>query len=92
MVKLNLILVAVLVACALSVVSARHQARKLFMALQSEQARARALDVEWGQLQLEISTWLMHNRVEEVARDRLHMAIPGPGRIYVLHAEAGGHP
>ena len=87
MVKLNLILVAAVVACALSVVSARHQARKLFVALQSEQARARALDVEWGQLQLEISTWLMHNRVEEVARDRLHMAVPGAGRIYVLQAQ-----
>jgi cell division protein FtsL len=83
-VKLNLILVATLVACALFVVSARHQARKLFVGLQAEQARARALDVEWGQLQLEISTWLMHNRVEEVARDRLHMAVPGAGRIYVL--------
>lgn len=87
MVKLNLALVVVLVVCALSVVSARHQARKLFIALQSEQAHARALDVEWGQLQLEISTWLMHNRVEEVARDRLKMAIPDPRRIYVLHGQ-----
>jgi cell division protein FtsL len=87
MVKLNLALVVVLVICALSVVSARHQARKLFIALQSEQAHARALDVEWGQLQLEISTWLMHNRVEEVARDRLKMAIPDPRHIYVLHGQ-----
>jgi cell division protein FtsL len=84
MVKLNLLLVLVLVACALSVVSARHQARKLFVALQSEQAHGRDLDVEWGQLQLEISTWLMHNRVEEVARGRLQMTIPAPSRIYVL--------
>ncbi len=88
MVKLNLILTVALVACALSVVSARHQARKLFVSLQSEQARARNLDVEWGQLQLEISTWLMHNRVEEVARGRLHMVIPAPGRIYVLQKDA----
>lgn len=88
MVKLNLILTLVLVACALSVVSARHQARKLFVALQAEQAHARDLDVEWGQLQLEISTWLMHNRVEEVARGRLHMVIPEAGRIYVLQRDA----
>ncbi len=88
MVKLNLILTVALVAVALSVVSARHQARKLFVTLQSEQAHARELDVEWGQLQLEISTWLMHNRVEEVARGRLNMVIPTPGRIYVLQAEA----
>jgi cell division protein FtsL len=88
MVKLNLLLALVLVACALSVVSARHQARKLFVALQSEQARGRDLDVEWGQLQLEISTWLMHNRVEEVARGRLQMTIPAPSRIYVLRQDA----
>ena len=84
MVKLNLLLTVVLVVCALAVVSARHQARKLFVQLQSEQARARDLDVEWGRLQLEISTWLMHNRVEEVARSRLHMAVPDPRRVYVL--------
>ena len=84
MVKLNLILTLVLVAAAISVVSARHQARKLFVTLQAEQSHARELEVEWGQLQLEISTWLMHNRVEEVARGRLNMVIPVPGRIYVL--------
>jgi cell division protein FtsL len=84
MVKLNLILILVLVAAALSVVSARHQARKLFVVLQAEQGHARDLDVEWGQLQLEISTWLMHNRVEEVARGRLKMVIPQAGSIYVL--------
>ncbi len=88
MVKLNLMLTLALVAVALSVVSARHQARKLFVTLQSEQAHARDLEVEWGQLQLEISTWLMHNRVEEVARGRLHMVIPEAGRIYVLQKGA----
>lgn len=84
MVRLNLLLLVVVVVCALAVVSARHQARKLFVELHAEQTRARALDVEWGRLQLEISTWLMHNRVEEVARGRLDMAVPDPGRVYVL--------
>jgi cell division protein FtsL len=92
MAKLNLALAALLLVCALFVVAARHQARKLFMELQREQAHARALDVEWGQLQLEISTWLMHNRVEELARNRLRMSIPEPGRIYVLQTPAGARP
>ncbi len=83
MVKLNLLLLGVLILCALAVVAARHQARKLFISLQAEQARAREYDADWGRLQLEISTWLMHNRVEEVARDRLGMSEP-EGRIYVL--------
>ncbi|HNQ04399.1 MAG TPA: cell division protein FtsL [Thiobacillaceae bacterium] len=84
MVRLNLLLTLVLLVCALAVVSARHQARKLFVQLQTEQTRARDLDIEWGRLQLEISTWLMHNRVEEVARTRLNMAVPDPRRVYVL--------
>lgn len=84
MVKLNLLLTLVLLVCALAVVSARHQARKLFVELQAEQTRSRDLDIEWGRLQLEISTWLMHNRVEEVARTRLHMAVPDPRQVYVL--------
>lgn len=92
MAKVNLILLALLLACALSVVTARHQARNLFMELQREQARERTLDIEWGQLQLEISTWLMHNRVEELARDRLKMSLPEPGRIYVLQSESGVRP
>jgi len=83
-VRLNLLLTLVLLVCALAVVSARHQARKLFVQLQTEQTRARDLDIEWGRLQLEISTWLMHNRVEEVARTRLNMAVPDPRRVYVL--------
>jgi len=84
MVRLNLLLTMILVVCALAVVSARHQARKLFVELQAEQEQARNMDIEWGRLQLEISTWLMHNRVEEVARTRLMMAVPAPGQIYVL--------
>jgi len=84
MLKLNLVLIVILVVSALSVVAARHQARKLFVTLQSEQAQARALDIEWGKLQLEISTWLMHNRVEEVARSRLRMVVPDARQVYVL--------
>lgn len=84
MVKLNIVLALVLVACALSVVTARHQARKLFVALQLEEKRTRNLDVEWGRLQLEQSTWAMHGRIEQVARDQLHMAIPDVDRIRVV--------
>jgi cell division protein FtsL len=87
-VKINLMLIMVLIVCALAVVSARHEARILFVAQQKEQARTRDLDVEWGRLQLEISTWLMHNRVEAVATSRLNMGVPDPRRNYVLQSAA----
>jgi cell division protein FtsL len=83
-VKLNLVLLAALVACALSLVTSRHQARKLFVELEREQTLARAYDVEYGQLQLEQSTWAMPARIESIAREQLKMQLPGPGRIQVV--------
>lgn len=89
MMRLNLLLAVVLLACAVSVVTARHKARKLFVDLQKEQAHARELDIEWGRLLLEQSTWAMHTRVEVVAQHHLQMAVPEPARIYLLRPVAG---
>jgi cell division protein FtsL len=88
MVRLNLLLLAVLVLCALSLVTSRHQARKLFVELEREQARTRAYETEFGQLQLEQSTWAMPVRIEKIAREQLRMQLPGPGRIEVVSAGA----
>jgi cell division protein FtsL len=84
MARLNLTLLAILVACALSVVTSQHKARKLYVELQKEQETARKLDVEWGQLQLEQSTWAMHARIEKIASGQLMMRVPPAGRIQVV--------
>jgi cell division protein FtsL len=84
MVRLNVLLLAVLVACALSLVTSRHQARKLFVELERAQALARGFEVEYGQLQLEQSTWAMPARVEKIAREQLKLQLPGPGRVQVI--------
>jgi cell division protein FtsL len=88
MVRVNLLLLAALVACSLSLVTSRHQARKLFVELEREQTRAHAYETEYGQLQLEQSTWAMPVRVEKIAREQLKMQIPGPRRIEVVPGEA----
>ena len=82
--RINLLLLATLVVCALSLVTSRHQARKLFVDLEREQGRTRAYEVEYGQLQIEQSTWAMPARIEKIAREQLRMQLPGPGRIEVL--------
>ena len=91
MTRVNLLLLAVLVGCAVSLVASRHQARKLFVELEREQSRSRAWEVEYGQLQLEQSTWSMPARVEKFAREQLQLRAPGPGRVEVvaLPPEAG---
>lgn len=84
MVRANLLLLALVLISALAVVSTNHRARKLVMEYEREQERMRALEVEWGQLQLEQSTWATHARVEEIARQRLGMHPPRPDQIVTL--------
>jgi len=86
--KLNLLLLLVLVVCALGLVTSQHKARKLFSDLEREQARARELDVEYGRLQLEASTWGLHARVEKVAAGTLGMRTPDARRVRIVEREA----
>lgn len=76
MIRLNMILMLIAAICALGVVTAQHKARKLFQELEAGQEKAKRLDVEYGQLQLELSTWATPPRVEQIARDRLKMRTP----------------
>ena len=84
MARLNIVLLAVLVVCALSLVTSRHQARKLFVELERERALARTHEVEYGQLQIEQSTWAMPARIEKIAREHLRMQVPGASRVELL--------
>ena len=92
MTRANLVLLAILCACAISLVASRHQSRALFVELEREQARARAYEVEYGQLQLEQSTWSMPARVEKVAREQLRMIVPPGGRVEVVEVPDAGRP
>ena len=72
------------VAAALGVVRARHGNRTEFVELQQLEARRDALEVEWGQLQLEQSAWATHGRIEQVARKELDMVIARGDDVVVL--------
>ena len=84
MARFNVLLLLVAVACALSAVTSNHRARKLFTEFENEQKRMRDLEVEWGQLQLEQSTWAAHVRVEKIARDKLGMRAPAPAQVIAV--------
>ena len=88
MAKLNLLLLAVLVACALGLVTSQHKARKLFSQLEREHNHARELDVEYGRLQLEASTWGLHARVERIATGALGMRPVDARRMRVAGRDA----
>ena len=81
MLRLNLFLLVLAVVCALSVVTSQHKARRLFQALESEQERADQLDIEFDQLQIELSTWATSPRIEKIAREKLKMRTPEPAKV-----------
>ena len=73
-----------LVATGIGVVSAKHEARSLFIQLQGLNGERDALEIEWGQLKLEQSAWATHGRVEQTARVGLRMVIPRPNEVRIV--------
>ena len=71
-------------ASALGVVYSRHESRKLFVELQGLQEQRDEMNVQWGRLQLEQSTWTTHGRVADTARERLDMVVPATESIRIL--------
>jgi cell division protein FtsL len=69
---------------ALGVVYGKQQARNRFNDLQKLTTRRDDLDIEWGQLQLEQSTWATHGRVERVAHDGLGMVTPKASDLRIV--------
>jgi cell division protein FtsL len=82
--RINILLALIFIACALSIVSSQHKARRLFVDLEKAQELASRLAVEWDQLQLEQLTWATHARVEKIAVNQLNMRMPDASRIQTL--------
>jgi cell division protein FtsL len=82
--RLNIVLTIALVFCALSLVNAQYQARRLFIELERAQAAARQLDIEWAQLQLDQSTLGKHARIQANAHRDLNMVEVTPARTQYL--------
>ena len=75
----------------LGVVTSQHQARKLYFELEQQQELAKKYQTEFGQLQLEQSTWAMHSRIEDLAAKKLNMQVPDAKRIQVIMLDEAMH-
>jgi cell division protein FtsL len=87
MTRINLILYLVLILVSLGVVTSQHKARKLYFELEQQLDMTKKYDTEFGQLQLEQSTWAMHSRIEELATQKMQMQVPDAKRIQVILLE-----
>lgn len=74
----------VCVMSAIALIYTKHESRKLFVELETLTQERDQLNIEWGQLQIEQSTWATHARIEQVAKDDLSLVRPEATDIYVI--------
>jgi cell division protein FtsL len=84
---LTMTFAAVCVISALALIYTKHESRKLFVELEQLTQERDELNIEWGQLQIEQSTWATHARIERVALEELSLARPKPTEIYVIERQ-----
>ena len=84
---LVLVFAIVCVMSALALVYTKHESRKLFVELEALTNERDELNIEWGQLQIEQSTWATHGRIEQVAADKLSLVRPDPDDVYVIERQ-----
>lgn len=79
--------VAVCMLSALAIIYTKHESRKLFVELENLTNERDELNIEWGQLQIEQSTWATHGRIERVALEEMALIRPQAGEIYVIERQ-----
>jgi len=81
---LALVFAVVCVVSAMALVYTRHESRKLFIELEQLTTERDELNIEWGQLQIEQSTWATHARIERVATEDLALSRPMATEVFVI--------
>lgn len=81
---LALVCAVICVISAMALVYTRHESRKLFIELEQLTTERDELNIEWGQLQIEQSTWATHARIERLATEELSLTRPVATEIFVI--------
>ena len=85
-----LLLVVFAIVCVISAIAqiyTKHESRNLFVELEQLTTERDELNIEWGQLQIEQSTWATHARIERVALDELALVRPKSSDIYLIERQ-----
>lgn len=69
-------LLVILMVSALAVIYSKNYSRSIFIEIERHERALDQYEVEWGQMQLELSTLAEQNRVEAIAKQRLKLVIP----------------
>lgn len=84
---LTMVFALVCVMSAIAMIYTKHESRKLFVELEKLTTERDELNIEWGQLQIEQSTWATHARIERVASEELSLVRPKSTEIYVIERQ-----
>lgn len=84
---LTVVFAIVCVMSAMALIYTKHESRKLFVELEQLTSERDELNIEWGQLQIEQSTWATHGRIEKVATEQLSLVRPKSTEIYVIERQ-----
>jgi cell division protein FtsL len=86
--RVNLLLLAVLLASCLYLVKTSYESRRLFHALDRARQQQGQLEAEFKRLDAERQAQATHLRVEKVAREKLRMRTATPAVTHYLSADA----
>ncbi|MCX7553877.1 cell division protein FtsL [Marinicella sp. S1101] len=81
---ITVVLAVILIAVLVNYVFFQNETRKLFAASQAIEKEKLELNSEFARLQLEKSTLVANNRIEQVARDQLNMKLPEDEQVLVI--------
>ena len=82
--KVVMVLSVVLLLTALAVIYSKHYSRLMFIEIQRQEKALDQHEVEWGQTQLELTTFAEQTRVELVARKKLKLVVPEHEKIIYI--------
>lgn len=79
-----LLTLAVLVS-SLSIIYVTNTTRMLNATIQQTLAERDQMHIQWGQLLLEKSTWMMQARIQQVASEKLGMVVPNSKSVIIIN-------
>ena len=78
-------LLTLVVASGVATVYVKHLSRSLFVDLQILERQQDEMQIEWGKLELEQSTWASHDRIANVAAEQLDLFMPPGDSVEVVN-------
>lgn len=81
---LTVLLAFILIGVLVNYVYYQNETRKLFAETQGVEKQKLELNADWARLQIEKSTLVSNNRIEQVAREQLGMKLPDDEQVMVI--------